>query len=241
MECQRDGWFAGSEGIGDEGDCPEIGLSRTLRAAKTGRSRANPWGRLRFLKAGRKEPQAEPDTRPACEFPAHIKGLPFQSAHKQHAKCGRARDWGDVDGSGMSRRAVAGWESLADLQHIDTSGPAAVGPRFDQLHNPPHPRSPASDDPAGHIASVLVAPSFWTLPTAGPDRAGTGDGPERMSSLMRGLRQRVGQQGSLSGAASVPVRRRAAARPTAAHLSLPRRGWGEEFCCLGLRRECRRA
>jgi hypothetical protein len=71
---------------------------------------------------------------------------------------GTVQRLGDVDGSGMTRRAVAGWESLADLQHIDTSGPAAVGPRFDQLHNPLHPRSPASDDPAGHIASVLVPP-----------------------------------------------------------------------------------
>jgi hypothetical protein len=49
---------------------------------------------------------------------------------------------------------------------------------------------------------------------------------------MHELWQRVGQQGSLSGAVSVAVWRRAAARPTAARLPLPGRRWGEELCLL---------
>jgi hypothetical protein len=52
----------------------------------------------------------------------------------------------------------------ADLQHIDTSGPAAVGPRFDQLHNPPHARSPSRRRPSRSYRFRPCPPSFWTLP-----------------------------------------------------------------------------
>ena len=77
-------------------------------------------------------------------------------------RTGLSRDWGDVDGSDMTRRAVAGWESLADLQladlqHVDAARPA-VRPRFDQPQHRPPPCPPASSGPAGHIAPVHTPP-----------------------------------------------------------------------------------
>ena len=51
----------------------------------------------------------------------------------------------------------------ADLQHVDTPCPA-VGPRFDQLQNPPHPRSPSRQRPTGHTASVPIPPVFGHSP-----------------------------------------------------------------------------
>jgi hypothetical protein len=53
---------------------------------------------------------------------------------------------------------------------------------------------------------------------AGSDRAGTGHSLERMASLMCTPWPRIDRQRSLSGAVSIAVRRRAGARPTAAHL-----------------------
>src|SRR5690349_13969456 len=51
----------------------------------------------------------------------------------------------------------------ADLQHLDTPCPA-VDPRFDQLQNPPHPRSPSRQRPDRSYRFRPYPPGLWTLP-----------------------------------------------------------------------------
>src|SRR5690349_24781787 len=51
----------------------------------------------------------------------------------------------------------------ADLQHLHTPCPA-VGPRFHQLQNPPHPRSPSRQRPDRSYRFRPYPPSLWTLP-----------------------------------------------------------------------------
>jgi hypothetical protein len=57
----------------------------------------------------------------------------------------------------------------ADLHHVDISCPA-VSPRFDQLQNPPHTRSPSRQRPDRSYRSRAHTPSCWTLPNASHQR-----------------------------------------------------------------------
>src|SRR5690242_19021663 len=60
-------------------------------------------------------------------------------------------------------RDIAKVVGPADLQHLDTPCPA-VGPRFDQLQSPPHPRSPSRQRPDRSYRFRPYAPSLRTLP-----------------------------------------------------------------------------
>ena len=60
-------------------------------------------------------------------------------------------------------RNVAKVVGPADLHHVDTAGPV-VSSRFDQLQNPPHPRSPSRQRPDRSYRFRAHTPSFWTLP-----------------------------------------------------------------------------
>src|SRR5690349_20725913 len=56
----------------------------------------------------------------------------------------------------------------ADLQYLHTPCPA-VGPRFHQLQNPPHPRSPSRQRPDRSYRFRPYPPSLWTLPLSDDD------------------------------------------------------------------------
>src|SRR5689334_1954370 len=60
-------------------------------------------------------------------------------------------------------RDIAKVVGPADLQHLDTPCPA-VGPRFDQLQSPPHPRSPSRQRPDRSYRFRPYPPSSWALP-----------------------------------------------------------------------------
>ena len=60
-------------------------------------------------------------------------------------------------------RDVAKVVGPADLHHVDTPRPA-VSPRFDQLQNPPHPRSPSRQRPDRSYRFRPYPPNVWTLP-----------------------------------------------------------------------------
>src|SRR3954452_20736631 len=55
----------------------------------------------------------------------------------------------------------------SDLHHGDTRCPV-LGPRFDQLQNPPHPRSPSRQHPDQSYRLGLYPPNLWTVPLVRP-------------------------------------------------------------------------
>ena len=63
-------------------------------------------------------------------------------------------------------RDIAKVVGPADLQHVDTPCPA-VGPRFDQLQNPPHPRSPSRQRPDRSYRFRPYPPSSGHSPATG--------------------------------------------------------------------------
>ena len=77
-----------------------------------------------------------------------------------------SRDWGDVDGSDMTRRATAGWETWMGLvwRLVETRTDSRTR-SVDVLEI--SQALPASSGPAGHIAPVHIPPISGQSQAAG--------------------------------------------------------------------------